>query len=327
MARGFNALRAALGAVTGVAEGLQQRELLAAQKEKERKAFERQEKLDAQSLAMQLAGLQAQGWKTGEQIAAPQAEARKAISDLAFSAMPTASGVAPATPATKSGIDALSRGYAAPQRSITMGGQKLVLPETEDEARERTTMAAVLRAAEKDKAERGRVTDLVENARKGGRNSRAAAELLATNPDAYNRIYPEAPRLTAGQMADERKEKSEAEAWFNSLRGTKTPEAYEAMQTFDKLRQGNAKAPARELILATYRASKGRAEMDYTRAQTKKATEQAAGGMGGMLGAFSAPVSPQDKIAMQAALWDKIKSENPTMDDDAITARVRQEIP
>jgi hypothetical protein len=45
MAR-FNALRAALGAVTGITEGLQQRELLAAQRQKEEEATARQRRID-----------------------------------------------------------------------------------------------------------------------------------------------------------------------------------------------------------------------------------------------------------------------------------------
>lgn len=215
--RGFGgtALRAALGAVTGVAEGLRNREESAYKKEQDRLAKERQDRLDAQTLAMQLAGLQAQGWQGAEEIAGPQREARQAIGDIASSAMFAASGGVPRQAPSKVGVDALSRGYAAPGRSVTMGGRQMFLRETDDEARERIAQTELQRQKAERDTERARSANLVSAARTGGRKSAAADELLATDPRAYASLFPEqrpADPLDAMRIADYKAEQAQREA-------------------------------------------------------------------------------------------------------------------
>jgi hypothetical protein len=133
MARGFNALRAALGAVTGVAEGLQQRELLAEKRKREQDAMARQQ-------AMDLASLMAQGWQRPEDITQKTGEARGAIGSLVGSALQAASTGMPAGGPSARGMQALESGYAtqqAPSRTINVGGMDLALRESPSERQER----------------------------------------------------------------------------------------------------------------------------------------------------------------------------------------------
>lgn len=168
MARGFNPLRAALGAVAGVTEGLQQREELAYKKEQDRQAKERQDRIDAQNLAMQLAGLQAQGWSAPEAFNAQRDDARGAIGSLVGSALQAASGGVPTGAPSAAGMKALQSGFATaadPTRKLSIGGRDLVLRETDDERQERlaNTQAVQARTAQ-DEATRTAQQNVVTTA-------------------------------------------------------------------------------------------------------------------------------------------------------------------
>lgn len=130
--RGFGstALRAALGAATGVAEGLQQRELLAAQRKKEEDTMR-------QAQQMGMANLMLQGFEAPAVTMERQQGARQAAGSAIASALQAASGQAP-TP-IMGDFEALAGGYATarPDRTVTLGGQALTLRETPTERQER----------------------------------------------------------------------------------------------------------------------------------------------------------------------------------------------
>lgn len=137
MARLANALRLALGGATGALEGY------GAKQERLRKDAllqqqqERQREMDAQNLAMQLAGLQAQGWESSGGVLAKQQGARQAAGSAITSALQAAAGQTP-TP-IMGDLGSLAGGYATarPDRTITLGGQTLALRETVPEREQR----------------------------------------------------------------------------------------------------------------------------------------------------------------------------------------------
>lgn len=137
MARLANALRLALGGATGALEGY------GAKQERLRKDAllqqqqERQREMDAQNLAMQLAGLQAQGWESSGGVLAKQQGARQAAGSAITSALQAAAGQTP-TP-IMGDLGSLAGGYATarPDRTITLGGQTLTLRETVPEREQR----------------------------------------------------------------------------------------------------------------------------------------------------------------------------------------------
>lgn len=137
MARLANALRLALGGATGALEGY------GAKQERLRKDAllqqqqERQREMDAQNLAMQLAGLQAQGWESPGGVLTKQQGARQAAGSAITSALQAAAGQTP-TP-IMGDLGSLAGGYATarPDRTITLGGQTLALRETVPEREQR----------------------------------------------------------------------------------------------------------------------------------------------------------------------------------------------
>lgn len=137
MARLANALRLALGGATGALEGY------GAKQERLRKDAllqqqqERQREMDAQNLAMQLAGLQAQGWESSGGVLTKQQGARQAAGSAITSALQAAAGQTP-TP-IMGDLGSLAGGYATarPDRTITLGGQTLALRETVPEREQR----------------------------------------------------------------------------------------------------------------------------------------------------------------------------------------------
>lgn len=204
---GMNALRAALGAVTGVAEGLQQRDLLAAQRKKEEAAFDRQKQIDAQNLAMQLAGLQAQGWSAPEDLAAKRTEARGAIGSLVGSALDAASGGIPSAGPSASGLKTLQSGFATapePSRRISLGGREMVLRETDDERQERLAQTRSLQERTQQGEAQRLQNLLVARVSKEGLDSPAAMELAQQNPSAFNALASRANQLQQAKF-EERK--------------------------------------------------------------------------------------------------------------------------
>lgn len=187
--RGFGgtALRAALGAVTGVAEGLQQRDLLAAQKKREGDldaARLRQEELDAVKSGM--------------------------VSADRFAGM-TMPGATPMA-------------FMQPTLRQTIGGKEYVYSpevaraEAHRSAIEQSKMAQSIKRAEQSYADKD-LTTLVEEARKGGRQSPAAAKLAARSKSAYEAIYPEPQRATPLDML--RQEETVRERDLQNAQGMK----------------------------------------------------------------------------------------------------------
>ena len=143
MARGFGgtALRAALGAVTGVAEGMRLRE----EREFERK---KTEEAARQAQQMSMANLMLQGFDRPESVLQRQQGARQAAGSAIASALQAASGQTP-TPITGD-LKALGEGYAMarPDRTVTIGGQTLTLRETAPEREQRLAQTKTMQEAQ-----------------------------------------------------------------------------------------------------------------------------------------------------------------------------------
>lgn len=139
--RGFGgtALRAALGAVTGVAEGMRLRE----EREFERK---KTEEAARQAQQMSIANLMLQGFEAPAITMPRQQGARQAAGSAIVSALQAASGQMP-TPITGD-LKALGEGYATarPDRTVTIGGQTLMLRETAPEREQRLAQTKTMQA-------------------------------------------------------------------------------------------------------------------------------------------------------------------------------------
>ena len=210
--RGFGgtALRAALGAVTGVAEGLQQRDILAAQKQREKDLMARQQ-------AMDLAGLLSQGFEPVADVQRKQQAATGAAGSLIASALNAASmpfaGSAAGLPSAES-QKLLSQGYAAakPERTIDYGGQQLALRETGTERQDRLAREQEMRqqrrtedaanlSVQARKSEQARLDALASDALKGGAKSPSALRLALESPTAYKAIFEDPNAITPYQQA------------------------------------------------------------------------------------------------------------------------------
>jgi hypothetical protein len=169
MARGLTALRAALGAVGGVTDALQERERMAREKERERKLLERQNAQDAASL---------------------RAEQRQAISAGMVSAdrfagmtMPGATPLASMQPTLRQTIGGTEYVYSP----------ELAQAEKHREGIQRTRMERSLKRAEEKET-----ADLAVRALKGGRKSEEFARLAARDRQVAETLMPEPKALSSG---------------------------------------------------------------------------------------------------------------------------------
>ena len=200
--RGFGgtALRAALGAVTGVAEGMRLREEREFEREKEKAAAARQAMYDALALADRGALPTAQS----------QAVGQRAVGEVGKAAL-NAFNVASGGPAIGFDSSAIAQGagrMGAPTAKFTVGGVEYALPDQEQRRRALAAQEAAARRGEREADEREeenrrireeqrgaqRLRDLSTAAKKGGRRSEAAIELAAANQAAYRALFPEEPR-------------------------------------------------------------------------------------------------------------------------------------
>lgn len=246
MARGFNPLRAALGAVAGVTEGLQQRDVLAEEKRRQALLEARQKAQEEALLRQEQRELMREGFVPSER--------------LAGMTMPGATPLASMQPTMRQKVGGQEYAYVP---SIAQAEQHKA-----------DVMKRSLTRAEKgyeQQQEEKLLTRLIGEAKKGGRGSEAAARLFAANKAAGESLFPE-PRggggeLTALQRLGLNQEIAEAEAWFNTPEPDATKRRMVAA-TFNNMRKARPNADARELILATYQAIKARETSDYREAQT-----------------------------------------------------------
>lgn len=208
MARGLvNALQLALGAVEGAASGYGAKQARERQRQMQDLELERQKQLDAQTLAMQLAGLQAQGWSAPEDLTAQRGEARGAIGSLVGSALQAASGGVPMGGPSAAGMRALQGGFATmpePTRRITLGGKELALRETADERQERLAQTQALQQRTQQ-AEAQRLQNiLVGRVKKEGLDSEAAMQLAQQSPSAFSALATRANQKQQAQFERER---------------------------------------------------------------------------------------------------------------------------
>ena len=194
--RGFGstALRAALGAVTGVAEGLQQRDVVAAEKKRMADAASRQAMLDEIALVNQgfvekgvREGLVRQATPAiGNAIRTAQAAMSGNITDaqpVDFSSLGKAAGMYGDTPAASVTLGGKTfQRMQTPVQASLMAAEQAAQLASQGEAEKRRTLKA-----EQDTA-RLRATDLTARARNGDPD--AKNELLATNPSVYKELFP-----------------------------------------------------------------------------------------------------------------------------------------
>jgi hypothetical protein len=325
--RGFGstALRAALGAATGIGEGLQQREVLAAQRLKEQEAMRRQLRLDEAAT------------RTEER----QAIAAGMIPGQRFASM-TMPGATPMEPALRQTIG--GREFVlAPNINAAEKHRADVINEREARAKkaiEQTNLAEAFAGLEVagrplfDKGQSARVAKLPSNER----SSLVSAAIRAATPDRGGKaeIDDDAKRLIGSQYL---------------AANVKNPALMRALNTT------YARNPAASLDpeLTAYNIMKSKtvpagitANKGYTPAKPKAGDamdamlaaeiERRKGGGAAKPAATpptaqAKPIEPMsmaeaaDKQARRADRWDQIKAQNPGMSDDAITAQVKKEIP
>ena len=273
--RGFGgtALRAALGAVTGVAEGLQQRQVVADEKQRMADVIKRQQGLDAENTAFRLAGLMADGFEIGPTRGAPLVG--PALDAASGNAAPSPAGMPMPPAAAQAAIASASAGVARSPRTITVNGQTLTLRETASERAERLASNLRTETDKKEADKEKRVTKLIDDAKKGGRNSAAALRLAYENDAAYKAIFADpSGGLSAARQDKKAEDLRTAEAWFNMpVPDAKIRAGREA--TFGRMRAANPNATPRELILDLYNAEKVSADLDNVRAQAAQRSQSA----------------------------------------------------
>lgn len=207
--RGFGstALRAALGAATGVAEGLQQRELLAAQRKKEEDTMR-------QAQQMGMANLMLQGFEAPAVTMERQQGARQAAGSAIASALQAASGQAP-TP-IMGDFEALAGGYATarPDRTVTLGGQALTLRETPTERQERLGRTQTMMA---NQAFENAVAQLPAELQPIARASKTISPnvmqaVLQPRQDGMTEYQKEMIRLREAELRDRRQDRTATKA-------------------------------------------------------------------------------------------------------------------
>jgi len=313
--RGFGgtALRAALGAVTGVAEGLQQRDVVAAEKQRMADVMKRQQGLDAENTAFRLAELMTQGFEEGP--ARNASLVGPALNAASGNAAPGAVGMPMPPAAAQAAIASASAGGARPPRTITVNGKTLTLRETASERAERRAdelrKETKTEADKKATAEEARLVKLVADAQdalktKGGAKSAAALRLALENATAYKAIFEDqSGGLSAARQDKKAEELRTAKAWFNTPMND-PKRLRDVRATFRRLRAANPNAPADDLILDVYNANKASADLNNVIAQAEQRSQSAqpdlldAAIMGGVgRGAQAGPVSNEQR------LWDQ----------------------
>lgn len=228
----MTALRAALGAATGVGEGLQQREVLAEQKRQRTLLEQRQKAQDEAALREEERQLVDSGFISADR--------------LSSMTMPGATPLPSMEPTMRQ----------------TVGGKEYAyVPSIAQAEKHRgDVMAKSLARAERmrDRAEADKQLDAdIAAARKGGRNSEAAFRLAARNKPVYEAMYPEPERedqLTAYQKLQQAQEMDEAEAIYNTM-GLDPARAKGISSAFKSLRKAYPNRPARELIFMAVKAA------------------------------------------------------------------------
>ena len=237
MARGLTALRAALGAVGGVTDALQERERMAREKERERKLLERQQAQDAANLRAE----QRQAIDAG-MIAADR-----------FAGM-TMPGATPMQPTLRQKIGDTEYVYS-PEVARAEKHRASVMGESLRRA------AATREQTARDTAKDTRIKDLSVAARAKGKNSPEAAMLANESRAAYDALFPE-PRqqadrgLTELQKLEQTREMDEAEAIFNT-EGLDPAYAAAISSTYKSLRRAYPSRPPRELIYMAVQGARG----------------------------------------------------------------------
>jgi hypothetical protein len=292
--RGFNALRAALGAVTGVAEGLQQREFLAEKRKREQDALDYQRQRDALSDARNL-----------------QADERQAVAASMMDATRFAGMTMPgATPLPS----------MQPTLRQKIGGKEYVYsPEIARAEKHRESVMARSLTNADQKAEQSakdkRINDLTMAARKKGRNSPEAALLASESKAAYDAIFPQVERardnsLTPFQRQELKEREDRAEAIFNT-EGLDPAQAKAMSSTYKALRKayGASKSPRELMVMAVEGGMKaqptpkpGAGGGDYA------ALFAQAGGKKGKPAAQASADDPSKMTDQQ--LWDRVAAQS-----------------
>lgn len=245
--RGFagTALRAALGATSGVIEGMQQRDVREAERQEKEAARQRQAMYDALALADRGALPVAQGRLAGGQATAE-------IGKAAMSAMNLAGGGTGAIPYSGDAIASGAQYMGPPMATFKVGGVEYAMPspEVRRTSREAAELASDLRKREQisaldqrtaesqRNAASARMQDLLKAAKGKRKDSPEALQLLAESPKLYEMQYPQP---AAGSPMDAlRIEEARTERAQQEIMGLaylkQNPKANEAWQ---KLSTGN----------------------------------------------------------------------------------------
>lgn len=216
MPRGMNALQLALGSVGSGIQGYTQARTQREEQEAKRQLIEaeqeRQRKLDARQLAMDMASLQAQGYEPVADVQRKQQAAIGAAGSMIGSALSAASGGPMGQLPSMADQKALSQGYAGakPERTLEYGGQQLALRETPMERQDRMAREAELRqrkaaddaanaSTQAKRSEQQRLDALAADALKGGAKSPSAVRLALESPAAYKAIFEDPNAITPYQ--------------------------------------------------------------------------------------------------------------------------------
>jgi hypothetical protein len=223
-----------------VTDALQERERIAAQRQKEEEVMARQRRLDE---------------------AAIRAEQRQAIGSgmmaadrLAGMTMPGATPLASMQPTLRQKIGDTEYVYS-PEMARAERHRTSVMEESLRRA------AATREQTARDTAKDTRIKDLSVAARAKGKNSPEAAMLANESRAAYDALFPE-PRqqadrgLTELQKLEQAREMDEAEAIFNT-EGLDPAYAAAISSTYKSLRRAYPSRPPRELIYMAVQGARG----------------------------------------------------------------------
>ena len=254
--RGFGgtALRAALGAVTGVAEGMRVREEREFERQKAEEALNYQRQRDLLSDARQREQAAAQLRSEERQAAAAGMIGASQYTGLSPFDMP---GATPRTPVLRQMI----------------GGREMVLPEAKPVVEHRAEVAKALAERQKKQAEGAALRAALANVEIGGKKlgEEQAAALEKLDPNSRSIVLGarrDAARpqraagggggsrgLTATALEKIAQEERRAEAIFNKTMERNSPMRQALVETFNALRANNPEATPQELMRSAVAAT------------------------------------------------------------------------
>lgn len=344
MANFGNALQLALGSVGAGIGGYQRAQAQREEEERLRRAEERQAKMDLQAKERQdildaLAARQEERAAFGAQGKMLPAET------FAQYTMPGATPMRPALTQTIGGKQAVF----SPEIERAEAHREDVMKERAARAKRAAEQTAVGEALSAVEVGGKRLFTDEQSAKYGKLPSNERSSVVSAAIRAATPPRERTSGLTPYQQMQIDKEEAAAEAMFNTPMASDSPLRQVLGKSFVNLRESNPTARPQELMRSAVAAAKAiKAPLAPAKPQAGGADSRAeeiaalrrevAARSGKPVAPAAKPAAPTaaaqptmadaaDKQARRADRWDQIKTQNPGMSDEAITAQVKREIP